>query len=90
MIYYLIALLAGIGAGLLMKSGFMSKSKAMLFNFSLIGLLFFMGVNLGKDKGIAGKLVDFGITSVTISSFTVFFSVAFVWILLRLGGKGQK
>ncbi len=69
MLNYVLALGAGVLAGFFLPSGFMSKPKSLLFNVSLIGLLFFMGgVNLGgRDQDLLSKISRFGIVSGVMS-----------------------
>jgi len=88
MLNYVIALFAGIVAGFFLPSGFMGKPKSLIFNISLLGLLFFMGVNLGRDDQLLLKLADFGVISLLMSISVVLFSVIAVVILIKLfGGK---
>ena len=84
MLLYIIALIAGLTAGILLPAGFMSKSKNVFFNIALIALLFFMGVNLGKDPEILSKLADFGYVSLVMSVSVVVFSVISVLIITKL------
>lgn len=90
MLAYILALFAGLGAGMLMPSGFMSKIKNILFNIALITLLFFMGVSLGRDKDILSKIADFGIISAIMSVSVVVFSIISVLIITKIFKKAQK
>lgn len=76
--------------GILLTAGFAAKIKGILFNFSLIALLFFMGVNLGKDKDILSKITDFGIISGIMSVSVVIFSIIGVLIITKLFKKAEK
>ena len=87
MLYYILAVIAGLIPSLFLPEGYLGQLRRHLFTFSLVGLLFFMGVNLGKDPHILEKLADFGLTSFLISVFVIVFSVVFVLIFVRLFGK---
>jgi len=89
MLNLVLALALGIVAGFFMPSGFMSKPKSIIFNIALLGLLFFMGVNLGRDPELLSKLSSFGVISIFMSISVVVFSVVSVIILLKLFG-GEK
>jgi len=84
MLNYVIALGAGVIVGFFLPGGFMQKPKSAIFNISLLGLLFFMGVNLGRDPELLSKLSEFGLISGLISISVVIFSVFSVMILLKL------
>ncbi|PLX71148.1 MAG: hypothetical protein C0602_02590 [Denitrovibrio sp.] len=87
MLSYVIALGVGVAAGFFLPSGFMTKPKSLIFNISLLGLLFFMGVNLGRDPELLSKLSNFGIISGIMSVTVVVFSVIAVMILMRIFGE---
>jgi uncharacterized membrane protein YbjE (DUF340 family) len=87
MLKLVIALAAGIAAGIFLPGGFMHRPKSMIFNTALLGLLFFMGVNLGRDPELLSKLSDFGIISGLMSVSVVFFSLVSVFILIKLFGE---
>lgn len=88
MLSYVIALAAGIFAGFFLPGGFMAKPKSLFFNIALLGLLFFMGVNLGRDPELLSKLSKFGMISGVMSISVVIFSLGAVMLLLKLfGGK---
>lgn len=89
MLNYILALAAGIAVGIFLPNGFMSKTKNIFFNISLIALLFFMGVSLGKDSGILGKLANFGYVSGIMSVSVVIFSIVSVLIITKLIRKKQ-
>lgn len=90
MLAYILALAAGLAAGVLLPSGFMSKIKNVLFNIALIVLLFFMGVSLGKDKDILSKIADFGIISAVMSVSVVIFSIISVLIITKIFRRQAK
>lgn len=89
MLNYVLALAAGVAIGFLLPSGFMGKIKSIVFNISLLGLLFFMGVNLGRDPELLTKLSDFGITSIIMSVTVIVFSIIAVIILMKLFGEKE-
>lgn len=90
MLSYIIALAAGVTAGFFLPGGFMAKPKSAVFNIALLGLLFFMGVNLGRDPELLSKLSKFGIISALMSFSVVIFSLLAVMLLMRLTGSGRK
>ncbi|ADD68914.1 hypothetical protein Dacet_2152 [Denitrovibrio acetiphilus DSM 12809] len=89
MLNLVIALTVGVAVGFFMPSGFMSKPKSLIFYTALLGLLFFMGVNLGRDPELLSKLAHFGIISLVMSFTVVVFSVISVVVLVKLF-SGQK
>ena len=89
MLSYIIALAAGLLAGIILPSGFMLKTKNILFNAALIALLFFMGVSLGRDPELPHKLANFGYVSLVMSVSVVVFSIISVLIITKLF-KGMK
>lgn len=90
MLAYVLALFAGLGFGIMMPAGFMSKIKNILFNIALITLLFFMGVSLGRDKDILSKIGDFGLTSAVMSISVVIFSIISVLIVTKVFKRVRK
>ena len=87
MLSYVLALAVGIIAGLALPSGFMGKPKSVIFTAALLGLLFFMGVNLGRDPELLSKLSRFGIISSFMSITVVVFSLIAVIALMKLFGE---
>jgi len=90
MLNYVLALGAGVLAGFFLPSGFMSKPKSLIFNIALLGLLFFMGVNLGRDPELLSKLSKFGIISGIMSISVIIFSLLAVIILIKIFGEKKK
>lgn len=90
MLSYVIALVVGVAVGIFMPSGFMSKPKSVLFTIALLGLLFFMGVNLGRDPDLLSKLSKFGIVSGIMSVTVVVFSLIAVYVMIKIFGKKQS
>ena len=89
MLYYILAVILGLIPSLYMPEGFLGRTRKHLFTFSLVGLLFFMGVNLGKDPEILSKLGSYGLTAFIIATFTITFSVASVLLFVRIFGKKE-
>jgi len=89
MLNYVLALGVGIFAGFFLPSGFMSKPKSLIFNVSLLGLLFFMGVNLGRDADLLSKISSFGVISILMSISVIIFSIIAVLILIKIFGEKQ-
>jgi len=90
MLNYVLALGAGVFAGFFLPSGFMNKPKSLIFNISLLGLLFFMGVNLGRDADLLSKISKFGLISGLMSLSVIVFSLVAVIILIKIFGEKQK
>lgn len=89
MLFYILAVIAGLIPSLFLPEGWLGNLRRHLFTLSLVGLLFFMGANLGSDPEILSKLADFGLISLLITVFVVVFSVAFVLLFVRLFGKKE-
>lgn len=90
MLGYIAALFAGLAVGFFMPSGFFSRGKNILFNIALITLLFFMGISLGKDPEILGKIADFGYISGVMSLSVVIFSIVFVLLITKIFRRRVK
>lgn len=89
MLNYVLALFAGVIAGFFLPGGFMSRPKSVTFNTALLGLLFFMGVNLGRDPELLSKLSKFGLISGLMSVSVVVFSIIAVMALIKLFGEKE-
>jgi len=89
MLNYVLALFIGACAGFFLPGGFMGRSKNIVFNISLLGLLFFMGVNLGRDPELLSKISDFGIISALMAVSVVIFSIISVIILIKIFGEKE-
>jgi hypothetical protein len=84
---YLLFLLAGITLGVLLRDEPRGGAvSARLLPASVLLLLFFMGVGIGKDPLIGEKIGRFGVEALTVALLTVGGSIAAVWALLRLAG----
>ena len=87
MFEYLAFLIAGAFIGLKgPRSGYSLVDKAFV-PLSIIILLFFMGVGIGKDPELSGKITGFGINAVVITLFAIAGSVLASAGLLALFGK---
>ena len=90
MLKLVLALFAGAAAGFFLPGGFMSKPKSYIFTTAILCLLFFMGVNLGRDPEFLPKLSSFGLISIFMSITVVVFSILAVMLLMKIfGGKEQ-
>lgn len=56
-------------------------------NFSIIVLLFFMGIGIGKDQDLHSKIVNFGVISFTITIMSVLMSIVMVYIIIKIFGE---
>ncbi|KAA0259330.1 DUF340 domain-containing protein [Deferribacter autotrophicus] len=87
MLKYLVFLIIGIITGYIVKKEDVVKFQKYLLSFSVLVLLFFMGVGIGKDPGLKQKIVMFGYSSLIISLLTVFFSILVVGIMMKVFRK---
>jgi len=84
MLNYLIFLILGGLAGYFFANDTFTKIKNVLMPVSVIVLLFFMGVSIGKDSNLSVKIVNFGINAFIIALFSIVFSVFFVFIFVKI------
>lgn len=84
MFKYLVFLIIGVVIGYRFDRSIFEKIKKGLLPFSILFLLFFMGVGIGKDPDLSSKIADFGINAVVISFFSILFSVIFVFLFVRV------
>ncbi|MGA1846934.1 LysO family transporter [Deferribacter abyssi] len=84
MFKYLFFLIIGIITGYMVKERNIIKIQKYLLPFSVLVLLFFMGVGIGKDPNLKQKIVMFGYSSLIISLLAVFFSIVVVGIMMRV------
>lgn len=89
MLSYIIAVILGVVSAFFLPERSFEKVRKHLFTISLLGLLFFMGVSLGKDPMILKKVIDYGLTAFVISVSTIIFSIFFVLVFVRLFGKKE-
>ena len=87
MIKLLICLILGFVAGYFTKGYRFIKFKNILMPVSILVLLFFMGVGIGKDPNLSQKIVSFGINAVIIAICSILFSMFFVFIFMRIFKK---
>lgn len=83
MIHYLSFLLGGAALGCFRGRGSFRRFQRHALPASVLVLLFFMGVGIGKDPDLGSKILGFGWKALAISSFSVFFSVLCVGLLTR-------
>ncbi|MCX8083772.1 MAG: lysine exporter LysO family protein [Calditerrivibrio sp.] len=84
MIKYLLFISIGGVLGYISRRGINGHLHKHLMNGSIIILLFFMGVGIGKDPDLKSKIADFGITAGVISLLTVVGSTVSVYVILRV------
>lgn len=84
---YLLFLLIGSALGFATKQIDIKGANKWILSFSVIILLFFMGVGIGKDPDLKIKILNFGLIAFIISSSAVLFSIAFVYAIVNLFGK---
>ncbi|MGC8768935.1 LysO family transporter [Calditerrivibrio sp.] len=84
---YLFFLLIGSALGFATKQIDIKGANKWILNFSVIILLFFMGIGIGKDPDLKIKILNFGFIAFIISSLAVFFSITFVYAIVKLFGK---
>ncbi len=89
MIPYLLLLLAGVALGFFWGQGAFGRLQRPVLPASVLVLLFFMGVGIGKVPDLASKIVGFGWNALAIASFSVFFSVLCV-LLLTTGLRRRR
>jgi len=87
LVKYLIFLVIGVLFGYFIGSKREPKYSKHVLNTTVLILLFFMGVSIGKDPKLMDKISMFGYTSLIISLFTVAFSVIVVAVLMRVFKK---
>lgn len=90
MLKYIIMLVLGIAVGTIYKSFNHNKLKSVGMSATVLVLLFFMGVGIGKDPELKNKILTFGAYGFTISFMTVIFSVLAVFIIIRLMRKKEN
>ncbi|MGC8925208.1 MAG: LysO family transporter [Calditerrivibrio sp.] len=84
---YLFFLLIGSALGFVTKQIDIKGANKWILNFSVIILLFFMGIGIGKDPDLKIKILNFGFIAFIISSLAVLFSITFVYAIVKLFGK---
>lgn len=84
MFEYLVFLIAGAFIGIFFDNNYLVKVKKYLLPTSILFLLFFMGVGIGKDPMLSSKITTFGINAVIISVSSIFFSCVFVFLFVRV------
>jgi uncharacterized membrane protein YbjE (DUF340 family) len=84
MLNYLICLILGLISGYYIKNDFIFKLKKIMMPTSVLILLFFMGVGIGKDDHLSEKILSFGINAFVISVFSIIFSILFVYLFVRV------
>ncbi|MEF3254784.1 MAG: lysine exporter LysO family protein [Deferribacterales bacterium] len=84
---YLFFLIIGGLLGYFLREKPVDKISKILLNISVLILLFFMGVGIGKDPDLNNKIINFGIKSITITFFTVSMSILSVFFIVKIFGR---
>ncbi|MCA1928143.1 MAG: LysO family transporter [Calditerrivibrio sp.] len=84
---YLIFLLFGATLGFFLQNRQIGSFSKYFMNFSIIVLLFFMGIGIGKDQDLHSKIVNFGVISFTITIMSVLMSIVMVYIIIKIFGE---
>jgi len=84
---YLLFLIVGSILGFATKKIDTKGTNKWILSFSVIILLFFMGVGIGKDPDLKVKILNFGFIAFIISTLAVLFSIAFVYVIVKIFGK---
>lgn len=91
MVNYLIFLAVGVFFGIFFSSANgIIKVKNIFMFLSVLCLLFFMGVGIGKDPNLKLKIANFGLSAFVIASFSILFSVIVVFIMVRIFRRFSK
>lgn len=91
MINYIIFLCVGIIIGIFFPELNSVKTiKGALMSMSVLCLLFFMGVGIGKDPELNLKIANFGLNALVISLFSILFSIIVVYVILRVFRRQLK
>ncbi|TYB33816.1 MAG: lysine exporter LysO family protein [Flexistipes sinusarabici] len=83
MLIFLFFLITGIAFGYFLSGKYINKTQKFFLNISILLLLFFMGVSIGKDPELFDKIAGFGFQAFVIASSTIFFSIIGVLIVIN-------
>jgi len=87
---YVACLLAGVGLALLWgESRRLRNVQERFFPLTVLVLLFFMGVGIGRDPELGSKIARFGWNAAAVSVFSVAGSVLAVAALLGVFRRGR-
>lgn len=89
MLKYLFFLLLGGSVGFFTRKKDIKGINRYLMSTSILLLLFFMGVGIGKDPDLKTKIVNFGVVAFTISILAILGSIATVYLIVRFFGKKE-
>ncbi|GAB4247469.1 MULTISPECIES: LysO family transporter [Deferrisoma] len=85
MLAYLACLAAGIALGITLGARpLLRRMQQRFLPATILGLLFFMGVGIGRDPDLPAKIARFGWDGGAVALLAVGGSVAAVWGLDRL------
>ncbi len=84
MLNYLFFLILGFLVGYFINKKFLGEIKKAIMPLSILVLLFFMGVGIGKDPDLSHKIANFGINAFIIALSSIVFSIVFVFLFVRV------
>jgi len=85
---YLACLAAGIALGVVLGARpLLRRLQQRFLPAAILGLLFFMGVGIGRDPDLPAKIGRFGWNALVVAVLAVAGSVAAVWGLDRLARR---
>lgn len=87
MFKYLVLLCFGVVVGSFYKDFRHNGLKSGGMSFTVLILLFFMGVGIGKDPELGSKILTFGAYGLVISFMSVVFSVLAVFLIMKISGS---
>lgn len=98
MILDLLLYIGILGVGILFGYKEISHKKLLerldvFQTIALVFILFVMGLRIGADEKVINSIQDLGIKALVYATFSILFSVLFVWIArkaLKFNRKGVK
>lgn len=84
MFKYLVLLCLGVVVGSFYRTFHHNRLKSAGMSFTVLILLFFMGVGIGKDPELGSKILTFGAYGLVISFMSVVFSVVAVFLIMKI------
>ena len=91
MLLILSSLFSGLALGFFLNSSRINKMMNQGYYFSVIALLFLMGIGIGQNKEIFSQIGKIGLLSVSLAVASIAGSIIFVKLIdrliLRIGKK---
>lgn len=85
MLKYIFFLIMGVLLGFFSPDKkWIKKTRLALLPFSILCLLFFMGIEIGKDPHLKYKILNFGFFASVIAISSIIFSVLAVFIIIKI------